>query len=292
MAVSRSLALYSPVTAAEDSIIKRRFFPVIVACTAGYTLSLTGLYSLWYAKYPRSSFHFINDNHEWQKMDKCGHATTSYYVGKIGYESLRWTGLGERKSAWYGGLLGLAYLTTVEVFDGFSKEWGFSAGDYTANTLGAAFFIGQQLGWHEQKILLKWSFHTTSFAQFNPDQLGANLPQRMLKDYNGQTYWLSANISSLAGMHNAFPKWLNLAFGYGAEGMTGPGNNPESINGKPIPAFRRCSRFFLAPDIDLTRIPVKSKNLRLFLNLIGFIKIPLPAIEMNMQGVKLHPLYF
>jgi hypothetical protein len=40
----------------------------------------------------------------------------------------------------------------------------------------------------------------------------------MLKDYNGQTYWLSVNL------HIPSPKaqktqWLNLAIGYGADGM-------------------------------------------------------------------------
>ena len=189
-------------------------------------------------------------------------------------------------------MLGLVYMGTVEVFDGFSKEWGFSPGDMTANTLGTALFIGQQLAWKEQRILLKWSFHLTGYAQYNTVQLGTNAPERALKDYNGQTYWLSANLYSLAGMQGNFPKWLNVAFGYGAEGMTGPWKNTLEVNNNPIPYFNRYSQFYLAPDIDLTRIPTHSRNLKLLLNAIGFIKFPSPALEVNKIGLKFHCLYF
>jgi hypothetical protein len=47
----------------------------------------------------------------------------------------------------------------------------------------------------------------------------------MLKDYNGQTYWLSVNLHSFY-KGSKIPKWLNLAIGYGANGMlTGNGEN-------------------------------------------------------------------
>ena len=44
--------------------------------------------------------------------------------------------------------------------------------------------------------------------------------ERMLKDYNGQTYWLSANLKSFFQGSN-IPAWLNVAVGYGADGMFG-----------------------------------------------------------------------
>lgn len=217
---------------------------------------------------------------------------TSYYVGKIGYESLRWAGAKERNAVWAGGLLGFAYLGTVEVFDGFSSEWGFSPGDLFANGIGSALFIAQQLAWKEQRILLKWSFHLTDYAQLNPSQLGKNYPERILKDYNGQTYWLSANLYSLASMHNHFPKWLNLSIGYGAEGMVGGRSNPAMIGNRTIPLFERRSQFYIAPDIDLTRIQTRSRNLKLLFELIGFIKFPMPTLELGKNTIKFHYLYF
>ena len=78
-------------------------------------------------------------------MDKAGHALTAYQLGRYGYEVLKWTGVKEKNATWYGGSFGLFFLTTIEVMDGFSEEWGFSPGDMLANVGGTALFIGQQL---------------------------------------------------------------------------------------------------------------------------------------------------
>jgi hypothetical protein len=279
-------------TSVTDTINKTKLTYTLIAGGVLYAGSVAGLYFYWYKDYPQSEFHFIDDRKEWLQMDKIGHLTTSYYIGLIGYSALKWTGVSEKKSIWYGGMTGLVYLTTVEIMDGFSEQWGASVSDMAANTLGTALFISQQLAWHEQKFLLKYSFHSSPYAQYNPEQLGSTLPQRMLKDYNGQTYWLSANISSCGLQKSRFPKWLNIAAGYGAEGMTGAYTNPDEINGVPIPESERYRQFYISPDIDLSRIPVKSKTLKLIFNTIGFIKFPLPAVEFSKNGVKFHPIYF
>ena len=45
--------------------------------------ALVGFNELWYKNYPKSNFHFVNDNSSWLQMDKFGHAATSYYGGVI-----------------------------------------------------------------------------------------------------------------------------------------------------------------------------------------------------------------
>lgn len=250
-----------------------------------YVTSMTGLYFAWYADYPQSGFHFFNDNAEWLQMDKMGHAATAYSVGMIGYEAFRAAGLDETRSTWIGGSLGFAFLTTVEVFDGFSEGWGFSWGDMAANAAGAGFFIGQQLLWHEQRIALKYSFHTTKYANYRPDLLGKNFIEQTIKDYNGITIWASCNIKSLfLKEESRFPAWLNVAVGYGADGMTGAFDNATEHHGQPIPPFDRERRFLLSLDIDLTRIPAHNKLLKYTLKALSFIKIPMPAIEYSTGG--------
>ena len=92
---------------------------------------------------------------------------------------------------------------------------------------------------------------------------------------------------------SGFPKWLNVAIGYGAEGMTGASDNPSVVNGKSIPSFERYRQIYLSLDIDLTKIHPKSKTLEMLFNVIGFIKFPMPAIEYNTpNGFKFHNLYF
>jgi len=275
---------------------KSRRNVAIVGGTIGglYAVSMTGLYFAWYADYPQSDFHFYNDNAEWLQMDKMGHAATSYIVGMLGYEAFRAAGLDEKKSIWIGGSLGFAFLTTVEVFDGFSKEWGFSWGDMAANTVGAGLFIGQQFLWHEQRMALKYSFHQTKYANYRPDLLGKNLAENMIKDYNGITIWLSCNFKSLfLKKERRFPGWLNFAFGYGADGMTGGFKNATEYKGQPIPQFNRVRQFYFSIDIDLTRIPTNNKFLKYTLKILSFIKIPMPTIELNSNGEwKGYWLYF
>ncbi len=266
-----------------------------VSATAGvlYLSSMTGLYYLWYADYPKSGFHTFNDCDEWMKMDKAGHFMSAYWIGRIGYESLTWSGVERKKAIWAGGTWGLIYLTSVEIFDGFSSEWGFSWGDMAANTLGTGLFITQQYLFDSQPLLMKFSSHPTEYAEYRPDLLGETPIQRLLKDYNGQTYWLSANISSFLPKGNRFPKWLCVSFGYSAEGMLGAKENPAEYNGEPLPDFERYSQYFISLDADLTRIRTNNETVRLLLNLVGYIKIPFPAIEFNrVDKVRGHWIYF
>jgi len=277
-----------------ESINKKRFTGIIITDCVLYSSSMTGLYYLWYKDYPQTSFHFINDNKEWLQMDKIGHATTSYCISRFAYESFKWAGVDNKKSVFYGGGLGFAYLTTIEILDGFSKEWGSSSGDLLANTFGSALFISQQLAWNQQKIILKYSFHKTKYSKYREDALGSNIIENMLKDYNGQTYWLSFNINSLIDNNINIPDWLNFSLGYGADGMLGGNANPLfNDDGVPLPNYKRQRQYYLSFDIDMTKIKTKSKFLKEVFKVFNFIKIPFPALEYNKtDNFKFHLLYF
>ncbi len=273
--------------AQQDSLNLTRLKTVIITESIGYTGVMIGLNQLWYKNEPRSSFHFFNDNKEWNQMDKIGHGTTAYYVGKAGYEVLKWSGVSRKKSIMYGGSLGLFFLTSVEVFDGYSSAWGFSWGDVAVNAAGSGLFVAQQLAWNEQRVLLKYSFHKSNYWQLRPNVLGENIVQNALKDYNGQTYWLSINIASFLGKENKFPKWLNLALGYGADGMLGAFNNDL------FPNYKRQRQYYISLDVDLTRLKTKSKFLHAVLGTFGFVKFPFPTIEFNTkENAKFYGVYF
>lgn len=265
---------------------KKRFTAVVATEAALYAGSLVALNELWYEDHPRTSFHFFNDNDEWLQMDKAGHVVTSYYIGRIGIGLMEWSGVERRKAAWYGGMLGSAYQTTIEAFDGFSKGWGFSWGDIAANTVGSAIVIGQELGWKEQRVALKYSFSSSDYAQYRPDLLGTSLAERMVKDYNGQIYWASFNIHSFLPDGAKFPRWLNIAAGYGAEGMTGGSFNPPYIDeeGNQL-SFERYRQYYLSLDVDLSRIKTRSHFLKACFEAFGFIKFPAPAIGFSRKGV-------
>jgi len=258
-----------------------------------YPASMAWLYTQWYRGYPQSSFHFFNDNGEWQQMDKVAHLWDAYSVSKPIMKLFYWSGLSKKKSALYG--TGIAYLfqTTIEIFDGFSSEWGFSTGDAIANTLGAGTLLSQQLIWDEQRITLKYSFHQTKYAKFRPALLGSGVVEGILKDYNGLTCWMSINPYSFLRKTSKFPKWLSLGLGYGAEGMTGGYSNPTEVDGKPIPSFERYRQYYVAIDFDLARIETRSKFLGGLFKLINIIHLPSPSIEFNEgRATKFRALYF
>ncbi len=285
----------TPDTAKWDTstIHKGRLTGLIAAQGTLYLGSLAVLYFAWYSDYPQSTFHLFNDSGEWLQLDKMAHASNAYYISRIGHASYRWAGLDKNRSIWFGGLLSFAYMLNIEILDGFSAGWGFSTGDLAANTAGCVIFMTQQFVWDEQRMMLKYSYHPTQYPQYRRDLLGENLLQNILKDYNGMTFWLSGNIHSFLPESTRFPRWLNVAIGYGAEGMTGSFSNPGEIQGDQIPQFTPYRKFFLSLDVDLTRIPTRSKVLKGIFNVLGFIKIPAPALEYNTLGqIKFYPIYF
>jgi uncharacterized protein YfiM (DUF2279 family) len=274
----------------SDTLNKNRLKTLVISEAAIGTLTLVGLNQVWYADYPHSDFHFINDNDEWLQMDKMGHLFSSYHLGSYGANALKWAGSSRKSQLIYGSTLGLAFLTTVEVFDGYSTNWGASMGDVVANISGTALYVSQELLWKEQRIVPKFSFHTTSYASQRPEVLGSSLSEQILKDYNGQTYWLSANIYSFAKA-SKIPKWLNLAIGYGAEGMI-TGNN-ESDSTILLPKSQRYRQFYLSLDVDLTKIKTKSHFVKTILTIFNSVKIPAPTFEIKGRGhSKLHLIYF
>lgn len=276
-----------------DTLNHKRLLMVTATAGAVYIGGMVGLYQLWYKDYESKAFHFFNDNTEWKQMDKCGHAFSTYQIGMWSIDILKWTGLERKKAIFYG--TGYAYLfqTTIEVFDGFSSGWGFSSGDVIANTIGAATVLSQELIWNEQRFNIKFSYHASPYANDRPNLLGENSMQRIIKDYNGQTYWLSANIACWLPSESRFPKWLNVAVGYGAQGMTGAHYNPTEINGIPAKQYYRLRQFYIAPDIDLTRIKTKSKTLKTIFKVVNCLKFPMPTLELNSNKKWVfYPVYF
>ena len=151
---------------------------------------------------------------------------------------------------------------------------------------------GQELAWGEQRVRLKYSYYPSRYAQYRPELLGRSFSESWLKDYNGQTYWLSFSPRSFMES-SRFPAWLCLSFGYSAGGMTGGSANPQFNGaGELLPDFERYRQFFLSLDVDLTRLEPRSGLLRTLFSAFGFIKIPFPAVEYNrIEGVRVRGFY-
>ncbi len=276
-----------------DSLNKSRAWLVGSVATVGTAGAIAGLSQVWYSDYDRGDFRFFNDNDEWLQMDKAGHVFSAYQLTQIGFESFRWAGVRPGSSLIASAAFSLTFMTAIEILDGHSTGWGFSTGDVVANISGTAVFAAQQLVWDEQRFTIKFSYMPSDYAQYRPETLGSSQAERFIKDYNGQTYWLSANVFSLTGKPNGIPPWLNVAFGYGADGMLGGSGNPMMNEaGCALPSFERERQYFISLDIDTRRIQTKSYLLKTIFSVFGFIKIPSPTLEFRGGNVYGHWLYF
>ena len=296
-----SLLIFSQSLRAQDSISntpksqlnKKKLALVIGVHSAIYIGGIAYLAESWYKDdVPRVPFEFYNDNAGYLQIDKLGHAYGAYVESLLSYSALRNAGVKKKQALIFGGPMGLLLQTPIEVFDGLYEGWGFSKGDMIANAAGSALFIGNEILFDEQLIRYKFSYWHSKYARDANGYLGDNALQGLLYDYNGHTYWLSAGVNKIF-FTTKFPPWLSLAAGYSANGMFGEFENLKSYRRVAIPETQRYRQFLLSPDIDWTKIPTKSKFLKALFKAMVFIKVPLPALELNNQGeMKAYWLYF
>ncbi len=260
-----------------------------------YVAGMVTLSQTWYNKNDQTKFHFFNDNSEWKQMDKAGHFWGAFQESKGGVDALKQTGLTEKQAIWLGSLTGILLQTPIELLDGYQESYGASPGDLVANTLGSAAVLAQQLAWQEIRIEPKFSFRKTRYAALRPNVLGKSLAERALKDYNGQTYWLTVDVAKFLPAISNYPKWLNLAAGYGAEEIVF--NDPDANRqigmeafGKPLNPYRQ---YYLTLDWNLRAIKTRSKVLKTAFYVLDIFHFPAPALEFNNRNkLKFHPIYF
>lgn len=288
----------------RDTFDKARFTTGLTFTALTYTGFSIGLYKTWYKNFDREPFHLFNDWGEWRHMDKMGHIYSAYFQSQLCYNGARWTGLNKKQSLWVGVAYSTLFQTTIEVMDGFVSKWGFSISDIGANIAGTTIFALQQQFWDEQRINIKISSVPKSYPEYSiistdgmsnttlderATQLyGSNFFERYLKDYNAQIYWASIRVSSFLPEGNRWPKWLNVALGYGANNMFGGYDNVWSNNTHTFilnsHEYPRYSQFFIGLDVDLPQLNLNSPFLKTVGSVFNIFKIPSPALEINSLG--------
>jgi len=276
---------FTPVKAQQetDSINRKRVRTIIATSTIGYTGSMVALSEVWYSDFDKQSFRFFDDSKEWNQLDKLGHFYSTFQVSAFGSRSLQWAGPTKKKSDKIAAISSFFVISSIELFDGRSSGYGASVSDLAANAIGATLYLGQQALWGETRIIPKFSFHQTYFAALRPDVLGGNLGEEIIKDYNGQTYWLSTDVDKFT----RFPKWLNIALGYGSHNMIYADNNSNVQNG--IEPYRQ---YYIGLDFDLSGIHTRSKLVKGLLYVANLVKLPAPTLEFYQGKVKAHAFYF
>ncbi len=292
----QTLTLTQPVNSILKNKTKQK---VVLAAHATVIIgSLATLSQVWYSKEPRRSLGSFNDSKEWLQVDKVGHGFSTYAETKLGTSLWKWGNLPHKKSVILGASIAWLYQMSFELMDGTVATYGFSWSDVAANTLGAGLYAFQALQWNQQRIVPKLSYWR---QKYDPAVLGRvrslygdNGLERFLKDYNGQTYWLSANLYEFAPKTN-LPKWLNIAVGYGADGMLGGFENKwTDTQNNLITRYdvTRSRQWYLSPDIDFSKIKTNRKLVKILFFVLNSVKTPMPSLMLQNGKLKVKAIAF
>ena len=266
-----------------DTLNKKRLSKVVIGSAVAYSATMIGLNQVWYSDFDKQPFSFFDDSKEWLQVDKAGHFYGAFQLSNLGATALKWTGLNKKRSDRIGSLASFLMISSIEIFDGYSTGYGASATDLLANATGVSFFLGQQMLWEEIRIQPKFSFHTTYLANQRPDVLGSNFHEKLIKDYNGQTYWLSFDMDKFT----KFPKWINIAVGYGAHNQIFANKGANVANN-----YDPYRQYYLSIDFDTTAIKTNSKLIKSVLYFVNMVKLPSPTLEFSNGQLKTHAFYF
>lgn len=251
-----------------------------------------GLYAwlgtVWYAQQPRGSWRWFDDGAEWQQLDKMGHAYWAYQESRLMMDLLHWSGVKRTPRILLGGLTGFLLQSPVEILDGYVPTYGASGWDLLANASGSAIAITNELVWGEQRLQFKFSFFPSTYARQRPEILGSGV-EEVIKDYNGQTYWVSAPIKPFFRHgENKLPPWLCVSVGYSGNGMLG------GYYQDPWPDVhaREHRQWLLSVDVDWTKIKTGSGFLRMIFYLANMLKLPAPALSLENGQIRAYGLFY
>jgi len=143
--------------------------------------------------------------------DKLGHGFATYVGTRLFERAFEWAGNDEKTSLRLavGSVLGT--FTVVEILDGFTTRWKFSAEDAIMNALGAGLAVVMETSPQLDRLLdfrLLYKPSGDSSRRFDP-----------FGDYSGQTYLLAAKASGVPGLRERGAlRYIELAVGYGTRG--------------------------------------------------------------------------
>jgi hypothetical protein len=153
---------------------------------------------------------FFGENTPYGGADKLGHMFANYANVRVFTPLFQLAGNTRGDAIWLSALSTAAIFTAVEVADGFSRKWRFSAQDEAMNLAGAA--LGVIMETHPQldeKFDFRLSYRKSANSSWQP-----------FSDYSGQRYLLVAKADGFESLRNRpVLRYLELSLGYQARGF-------------------------------------------------------------------------
>lgn len=144
-------------------------------------------------------------------MDKLGHAWGAAVLSQVFTDAIRRNSNNPEGAPLTGFLLSMGVMGAIEVFDGFSADYGFSPEDIVADTVGAAFgMLRSSFPQLQSKLDYRMEFIPSgNVAGFRPHS-----------DYSGQKYLLALKLSGFEQFEDTPLRFVELQAGYYARGFT------------------------------------------------------------------------
>jgi hypothetical protein len=179
-------------------------------------LALNAYYGMSSENWGSTSFHFSNEGWFGKDtyalgMDKLGHAYgtylySEYFTQRIAHQTDNLAG-----AAVTGAILGFGVQSTVEFYDAYSTDFGFSKEDLIADGIGAGFSVLRSTvpGLAEKLDFRMEYVGTSKIEDFSP-----------FNDYKGQKYLLALKLSGFEALEDTPFRFVELQAGYFARGFT------------------------------------------------------------------------
>ena len=265
---------------------RKRVFLVGSSLSAALGASYCYIQKSWWSE-KQIPFHFDDgaDLTYALNVDKCGHFIGGLQAADIFSSSMRWSGMNEKKSLWYGAAFGFGLQFAIEMKDAYAPYWGFSKWDLGLGTAGSLWPIAQYYNDDLRAINFKLSYYKHSDIYWQLDrQRGKEASKYAWQDdYPNQTYWATFDVNYF--LENCcWPNWLNLSVGFGLDDTQYLNSRNAKTGGN--------NEWYIALDYDIPKMLKKwdsplGEKVKHWLNYIHF---PAPTIMIS-PNVKFYPLF-
>lgn len=217
-------------------------------------------------------------------MDKLGHAYSAFVLADFLTDGINKKRGESRSTSYSGALLSMALMTYIEIFDGFSKDHGFSHEDLLTDAAGALFSVARRTipGLREKldfRLLYQPSGGTiralmSCFPKPHCDRDGQTF-RSPITDYKSQRYLFALKLAGFDKIAATPLRLVELHGGYYARGFT----REEEQRGD---STRR--RLFVGAGLNVGQLLFRGRPRGLgkaATSLLEYLQVPYTAVHSN-----------
>ena len=218
-------------------------------------------------------------------VDKVGHFMGGLEAADIFSSSMRWAGMNDKQSLWYGAAFGSGLQLAIEMKDAYAPYWGFSKWDLALGSAGAIWPVAQYYNDDLKAINFKFSYYKQSDIYWELDRQRGKETNKYAwqDDYPNQTYWMTFDVNHFTETC-CWPEWLNVAIGFGLDDTQYLDKHNTKTGGQ--------NEWYIALDYDIPKMLKKwdSPTGKKVKHLVNYFHLPAPTIRISPK-LEFYPLF-